>query len=160
VVPLSPDLFSLRGLENLGPTLRQWRSDWAERLPKNPLAVLGLPEGEMKPAGYVVLQHSVRLDRPTVAYDKWMDRIPGVYHKAVLDESVTGVKINNDPECLATLRHYRSLMPMAHEARKPVFHLRSADGAIGAHARAVSDAYRDFQALAEKIAQRTGMDAV
>lgn len=28
-------------------------------------------------------------------------------------------------------------MPMAHEARKPVFHLKSSDGAIGARAQGV-----------------------
>src|SRR4051812_19086266 len=30
VVPLSPDLFSLQGLRNLGPKLRSWRSDWEQ----------------------------------------------------------------------------------------------------------------------------------
>ena len=27
VIPLSPDLYSLQGLRNLGPTLRRWRRD-------------------------------------------------------------------------------------------------------------------------------------
>ncbi len=31
VVPLSPDLFSLQGLRNLGPTLRRWRGQWEQR---------------------------------------------------------------------------------------------------------------------------------
>ena len=37
VIPLSPDLFSLKGLENLGPTLRYWRKQWNERKQKNPV---------------------------------------------------------------------------------------------------------------------------
>lgn len=36
VVPLVPDLFSLQGLRNLGPTLRRWRQEWQERLKKIP----------------------------------------------------------------------------------------------------------------------------
>ena len=28
-LPLAPDLFSLQGLKNLGPTLREWRAVWA-----------------------------------------------------------------------------------------------------------------------------------
>ena len=28
-IPLAPDLFSLQGLKNLGPTLREWRTIWA-----------------------------------------------------------------------------------------------------------------------------------
>ena len=47
VVPLSPDLFSLQGLSNLGPTLRRWRQEWQERLEKNPAADLKLPLGRM-----------------------------------------------------------------------------------------------------------------
>ena len=32
VIPLGADLFSLQGLKNLGPTLRNWRSLWKKRL--------------------------------------------------------------------------------------------------------------------------------
>lgn len=32
VIPLGPDLFSVQGLQNLGPTLRRWRAEWAERV--------------------------------------------------------------------------------------------------------------------------------
>jgi hypothetical protein len=49
------------------------------------------------------------------------------------------------------LKHYRSLIPMGQEARKPIFHLTPADGAIGSHAQAVQEAYKDFQRLARKI---------
>jgi cellulose biosynthesis protein BcsQ len=158
VIPLAPDLYSLQGLKNLGPTLRQWRRDWAERLPKNPVANLPLPDGQMTPAGYVVMQHAVRLDRPVKAYAKWMGRIPGVYREAVLAESGRSkVSVENDPQCLATLKHYRSLMPLAQEARKPMFFLKPADGAIGGHATAVQDCYRDFSEMARRIADRCGV---
>jgi chromosome partitioning protein len=71
VVPLSPDLFSLQGLRNLGPTFRRWREERRQRLEKAPNLALDLPRGEMNPIGYVVLQHSVRLDRPVKSYEKW-----------------------------------------------------------------------------------------
>jgi cellulose biosynthesis protein BcsQ len=158
VVPLAPDLFSLQGLKNLGPTLRRWRQEWAERVDRNPVADLELPAGRMEPAGYVLLQHAVRLDRPTRAYDRWIARVPEIYHDAVLDEpGRLDLTVHTDPHALALLKHYRSLMPMAQEARKPIFHLKPADGAIGAHTSAVQDAYRDFRALAQAIARRTGL---
>lgn len=59
-----------------------------------------------------------------------------------------------DPCCLATISHYRSLVPMAQECRKPIFDLTVADGAIGSHAQAVRNARKDFRQLAEKIATR------
>ena len=56
------------------------------------------------------------------------------------------------------MKHYRSLMPMAQEARKPMFHLRAADGALGAHVHAVQDCYRDFEVLAKAIAAKCGVE--
>lgn len=156
VVPLSPDLFSLQGLRNLGPTLRRWRENWQERLKRNPAEDLELPQARMQPVGYVVLQHSVRLDRPVKAYNRWIAKIPTVYRKAVLDQSGDlDISVANDPHCLALLKNYQSLMPMAQEADKPMFHLKPADGAIGAHTSAVKKIFADFEKLAREIASRT-----
>lgn len=158
VIPLGPDLFSLQGLQNLGPTLRQWREGWRERTARNPDPTLALPQGGMEPTGYVIMQHSVRRDRPVKAYDKWIARIPVYYREFVLDEpSDQAPRAVDDPCCFALLKHYRSLMPMAQEARKPMFFLKPADGALGAHVYAVQDAYRDFRSLARKIAERAGL---
>lgn len=158
VVPLSPDLFSTIGVHNLGPTLQRWREGWKERLEKNPVSDLPLPPGNMLPVGYIVLQHSQRMDRPVRAYDRWIGRLQKAYREDVLGEQGgQSVSIQNDPNCLAMLKHYRSLMPMAQEAHKPMFHLKPADGAIGSHYQAAQSAYKDFEMLAEKIAERTGI---
>ena len=160
VVPLAPDLYSLQGLRNLGPTLRRWQDEWKERRERNPVEGLELPEGAMRPIGYIVMQHAVRLDRPVKAYRRWMARIPAVYGTAVVGESSASqaTMTDHDPNCLATLKHYRSLMPLAQEARKPMFALKAADGAIGGHAAAVQGCYRDFRALAASVADRAGIE--
>lgn len=156
-LPLAPDLFSLQGLRNLGPTLREWRAVWADLLTKAPSG-LPMPKGSMQPVGYIVMQHGILDSRPVKAYKRWMDRIPGVYREAVLDEEAhLSPTVAEDPYCLALLKHYRSLMPMAMEARKPIFFLKSADGAIGAHIEAVRSCYVDFQKLASKIAINAGI---
>ncbi len=153
-IPLAPDLYSLRGLQNLGPTLRGWRREWKERLSCNPVHDLSLPGGQMRPVGYIVLQHAVRFDRPVQAYDRWMGHIAAVYREAVLDEDPTTAPstIDDDPYCLAALKPYRSLMPLAQEARKPMFALKPADGALGVHARAVQECFKDFRVLVQRIA--------
>ncbi|ACT07550.1 cobyrinic acid a,c-diamide synthase [Dickeya chrysanthemi Ech1591] len=164
-IPLGADLFSLQGLSNLGPTLRGWKNLWRKRLDNwqdssesQNHPNFKLPTGKMLPIGYLCQQHGVRLDRPVKAYDKWVQRIPSVYREAVLNESpVQNMKQESDPYCLATIKHYRSLIPMAQEYRKPIFNLTSADGAIGSHANAVSDAKKDFRQLAIKIAAQIGM---
>lgn len=157
-IPLSPDIYSLQGLRNLGPTLHAWREGWQERHPRNPLSGFKLPAGRMQPIGYIVMQHAVRLDRPVKAYERWMARIPGTYRQAVLqEETKEGIAVHQDPHCLAALRHYRSLMPLAQEARKPMFSLKPADGAMGSHVKAVQDCYEDFRGLAAEIAKRCGL---
>ena len=150
-IPLAPDLFSLQGLKNLGPTLREWREGWKERLEKRP-PELNLPTGDMSPVGYVVMQHAMRADRPVKAYQRWMDRIPLIYRASVLNQSDGKAPlISSDNQCLSLLKHYRSLMPLAMEAGKPMFSLKPADGAIGSHVNAVEDCFKDFRILAKAI---------
>ncbi|MBO4336402.1 MAG: hypothetical protein J5846_11335 [Desulfovibrio sp.] len=62
-----------------------------------------------------------------------------------------------DPYCLAITRHYRSLIPMSQESRKPMFDLTTADGAIGSNAQAVRDARKDYRQLAHKISAKMGL---
>lgn len=160
VVPLGADLFSLQGLRNLGPTLRRWRQEWDQRRSGWRDDRLSLPDGRMAPVGYVVQQHSVRLDRPVKAYDKWINRIPEVYARNLLGTQSGPFPANpdNDVNRLATLKHYRSLVPMAQEARKPIFALKAADGALGSHAAAVQLARTDFNSLADIISRRIDLD--
>ena len=157
VIPLVPDLYSIIGLQNLGPRLREWGKEWKARVEKSPEG-LDLPQGLMKPVGYVVTQHAVRLDRPVKAYARWTARIPSAYRESVLQEEPVDFAVEEDPCCLALLKHYRSLMPLAMEARKPMFHLKPADGAIGGHTASVVDCYRDFVQLALRIAQQIGVE--
>lgn len=161
VVPLALDLFSLQGLSNLGPTLKVWREGWQKRVGEAPADAeppLGrLPSGEMKPAGYVMLQHGVRADRPVRAYQRWAEKIPGAYRSNLLGLPAETDGEGDDPNCLARLRHYRSLMPLAQSVRKPMFLLKPADGALGSHADAVAHCYRDFRNLAFRLLEACGL---
>lgn len=159
VIPLAADLFSLQGLRNLGPTLRSWRADWQKRSDNWDVKEFVLPAGNMKPTGYILMQHSERLSRPVQAYKKWADRIPSTYRKSVLSQIDSTVAPFEDAECLARLKHYRSLIPMAQEVRKPIFQLTAADGAIGSHSYAVRDARKDFNTLASAILERIDLES-
>ena len=115
----------------------------------------------MQPVGYVVQQHGFRLTRPIRALNEWFNRMPEEYARNLCgdNEGPYPVTPAEDKErALAIARHYRSLVPMAKEARKPIFHLTTADGAIGSHAAAANDARRDFKNLAKKIVQIIQLD--
>jgi chromosome partitioning protein len=162
VVPLGADLFSLQGMKNLGPTLRNWRSEWHKRLTEFPSDAdfSDLPQADMQPIGYVVMQHSVLNSNPVKAYQNWLDRIPSAYAQDMLSNNAAetaAISVQDDPHCLALLKHYRSLMPLAVAARKPMFMLKSADGVIGSHLEAVRACGQDFDKLTRAIAQQISL---
>jgi len=167
VIPLGPDFFSVQGLKILGPTLRSWASLWQKRLDnwnKSPeqakLPELQLPQGQMRPIGYLYLQQGLRfrLNRVVKTSNKWANKIPEFYRESVLDEPVIPKMYHyDDPYCLGSIRQYRSLIPLSEEWRKPIFQLTAADGAIGSNATAVADAKKDFRQLAEKIGAEIGI---
>ena len=153
VLPVGSDMFSLQGMKNLGETLQKWRREWAKRKSENPKPeTLLLPDGEMKPIGYVLMQYNARASRPVKSYLHWADRIPAIYAKFMLNQ-VKADSSGSEPDahCLALLKHYHSLAPMSMSAQKPIFLLKPADGAIGAHVEAVRRSYQDFESLAKNI---------
>ncbi len=98
------------------------------------------------------MQHSIKENRPVKSYMRWANRIPQVFREFVLKSAFSTDKtVEQDEYCIALLKHYHSLMPMAMEVRKPIFALKPADGAIGAHLGAVRSAYSDFKILTERI---------
>ncbi|MER6630667.1 ParA family protein [Streptomyces sp. NPDC000987] len=157
LMPMAADLFSLKGLLNLGPTLREWRDQWQHLVqPKIPAAI-SAPSAAMQPLGYVIMQPEMRLDRPVRAYERWLARIPWVYGTAVLGHA--DWPTDDRSYEIATLRNYRSLMPLAHDARKPMFDLRAADGALGSTQKYVQTCYQEFKALAEAVTDRLSVSA-
>ena len=149
VIPVAPDLFSVRGLQNVGGRLKSWRAEWQDRLDRAPPLDFTLPLGAMRPIGYVVSRHTEFADGVGRAFQKWITKIPAAYRGAVENPEVPDEALS-----LGRLKDYRSLIAMAQEARKPMFKLRPGDGAIGGHQGAVSAAYDDFEKLAREIAAR------
>lgn len=162
-LPFASDLFSLEAMEVMGDALRQWRTGWRERVDRcSGLGVeaeeLTLPAGSMRPIGYLCQRPGVRMERTLVVCDEWMRQFPGAYRRHVLQQEPGSLDWpGDDPECLAILKHFRGLVPMAEEVRKPIFLLKVADGATGCFAEATHEAWRDYRTLTERIAARVGL---
>lgn len=154
VVPVAPDLFSLQGLRNLGPVLRGWRDGWQEARRKAGRALAAMPSGEMAPVGYVLLQHAERLGRPTPWSSTWPRRIAEGYQQSVLGE--TGPVGSPDANQIALMRRYQGLRSLAMEARKPMFQLTGADGAMGVHQMSVQQCGGEYERLCREIGRRVG----
>jgi chromosome partitioning protein len=158
-IPVAPDLFSLRGLRNVGPTLRDWRQEWHEVVVPMTARRTGrvLPNHEQSVCGYLVQQHMERSNLVVTGYRKWAEQIPRVFRSAVLNEEPApdlSLQFAEDPWCIGLLRHHASLIPLAQLARKPIFDLKQADGVGGGQLVAVARAREEFGALAKQLLGR------
>ncbi len=154
IVPSTADLFSLKGLENIGDRINAWTQEWKKRLKeKKPNTYdLELPQADIYPLGYVLMKHGVSANKPVKAFLNFAKKLPSTFRKSLKNEIYyNDIALVDDPYCLALIKHYNSLMPMAMEARKPIFYLKPADGAIGAHFNAVKKVHKDFEIFCKKI---------
>ncbi len=152
IMPVASDLFSLQGIKNLGTRLNTWKTQWNQRkLLKPSNLTFTIPENNASPCGYIVMQYSAKDSRPVKSYLRWANRIPSVFAEYVLSEQSSLSSVENDNYCIALLKHYRSLAPMSMEAHKPIFLLKPADGAIGAHVYAIQKSYQEFEILTKRI---------
>lgn len=155
IMPVASDLFSLQGIKNLGTTLNNWKKQWKQRKKFKPTNInFSIPENNASPCGYIVMQYSAKESRPVKSYLRWANRIPAVYSEFVLGGNKPATTVEEDNNCISLLKHYRSLAPMSMEAHKPIFLLKPADGAIGAHMYAVQKSYAEFQLLTQNILDR------
>ena len=149
ITPLAPDLTSYYGLHVLGLALSTWRAAWQARATS--------PPGQIRPLGYIITTPAIALNRRPQA-QRWQAMIPDAFRRARLEPpapaTAPGTDPSTDPWCLGLMRDYPSLRTLAREARRPMFHLRPADGAIGAQMTAVVRCREDFDRLARTILTR------
>lgn len=154
IIPLAPDLFSLQGLKNVGPTLRAWRGDWRTARGRSPQQLASIPDHSFEPAGYIVQQHLARVDRLPPGHQRWSSQIPSVYMEYVLDRQGDAPALEHDPACVALVKHVASLVPLAQQARKPMFDLKRADGIGGGQIHSVAQCRSAFAEIVREIAKR------
>jgi chromosome partitioning protein len=144
VVPLTAEWLSIQGMINVGETLPKWRQDWARSV-------------DIRPLGYVLQQGAVRLNRPL--FEQWIALIPGKFHRNVIGCGLPdpATSIMDDPLCLALIKYYHSLMPLAQQIQKPMFHLTEADGAIGSYLQGAQSVGQEYKRLGERIAKAVGL---
>lgn len=154
ISPVSPDLFSIRGTENLGNKLVTWRREWDQCLGAWRGNGLEIPKGQPKFIGYVTQQHNLRnnsagMTRGWQIFGNQVDQAiqTNIISKlAPLNQVVTGNSYN-----LGMIPNLHSLVPYSQDARKPVFHCTSSDGLKGAHIANARNSINLFDPVANII---------
>ncbi|MBW5809407.1 ParA family protein (plasmid) [Burkholderia cepacia] len=158
ILPMSSDIFSLRGLQNIEVAITSWSKGLDRGLAsyKEDNGVdfefddAGAPNvTAIKFLGYVTQQYTAKTvagkKQPVDAYEKIIKRIDPEIKKSLIDKINGGKKLNYK---LGEIPYFSSLVPMAQTSTKPIFSLKSADGVVGAH----FDKVKQFEAVISEIA--------
>lgn len=70
------------------------------------------------------------------------------------------MQVDTDGACIARLKHFASLVPLAQLTRKPMFDLKRADGIGGGQIQAVANCRAEFEVLARALAERLDLPVV
>lgn len=155
ITPVSPDLFSIRGTENLGNKLLTWRNEWDQCNTAWKGNDLEIPKGCPQFLGYVTQQHNLRNNAAgmTQGWQLFGNKVADAIHENIvnklqpLGQVVTPAPRNNYN--LGTIPNLHSLIPYSLDARKPVFHCTSADGLRGAHITIAKESSSLFSPVSE-----------
>src|ERR1043166_5671924 len=144
IVPVAPDLFSIRGTENLGNKLAKWRKEW-DQCNDAWSGDFPIPQGRPSFLGYVMQQHNVR-DNASGMTRGWQifgNRLESAIKAHIVDRLAPLGQVSNgatsDAFNLGKISNLHSLIPYSLEARKPVFQCTSSDGLKGAHIQRARD---------------------
>ncbi|MDI1495593.1 MAG: Cobyrinic acid a,c-diamide synthase [Cenarchaeum symbiont of Oopsacas minuta] len=158
-VPLIPDMFSLRGLDNIGVTFKKWIEDWREAkkryLNKTSLS-FELQNGLPVFAGYVTQQFNTYNREETQAWKHWSNEIaPTINNKLInplkaIDPNLV-IDLNNGSHKLGDFKNYHSLIATSQKHRKPIFDLKNNKEIFGMHTSIAKKCGEDFSELAHKI---------
>lgn len=157
-----PDLFSLRGSQNIGRVFAQWIDDYSFAKQRAKVGAFDIPAGEPKFSGYILQQFNVYRQRKTKAYQNWGDQIPEYMQKYLIYPLTSErlAHLNLVPQRsdykIADFRNYHSLIPLAQESQKPVFELTNRDGVIGGHYKYVENCLEEFREIANRIVELIG----
>ncbi|KEQ17572.1 ParA family protein [Endozoicomonas numazuensis] len=157
IVPMSPDLFSIRGTKNLGAKLATWRHEW-DQCNSASTSDIDLPRGKPTFLGYVMQQHNARRNSEgmTRGWSIFGSRIESAVKENIIDvlEPLGQVHSWGDNNWnIGKIPNLHSLVPYSLEAKKPVFDCTSRDGLNGAHITTARNSSQHFDPIVQKMLQ-------
>ena len=151
IMPMSSDVFSVKAIDNISITLKDWKEELLDGLKK-------YQHKEKEPffihnekcsvaisfLGYVHQQYTAKMQnnerRPVRAYDRIIRQMPHRINMKFSDffpDAFDTKKLK-----LGDIPNYNSLIPLSQLANKPIFDLTGSDGVVGAHFAKVKE-YED-----------------
>lgn len=161
VLPMSSDIFSLRGLQNIQVAVQGWLKGILRGLEvyRDENGVdFELEDGiqvgncQIRFVGYVTQQYTAKTvggkQQPVKSYEKIIKRIAPAINKFLVEPLNNGMKLDYK---LGEIPYFQSLVPMSQTSAKPIFALKSADGIVGAHFDKVKEFNKVISAIGASL---------
>lgn len=147
ITPLSPDLFSIRGTENLGNKLATWHEEWENILRKwrvkgSIASEIAMPNGKPKFFGYVMQQHNIRRTKSgmTKGWELFGEQVDSAVRTNIVDKlAPLSQVVLREAYMLAKIPNLHSLIPYSQHALKPIYKCTYKDGLRGEHISTAKD---------------------
>ncbi len=157
VSPMSVDIFSLRAIENISISLENWSKLLQRGLEDNPDPddiPIDSYDWRLRFAGYVTQQYVAKRDaqgnvRAVGAYEKIASRMPQLIDEHFVRRSENSLPIER--YALGSVPTLNSIIPMAQNARAPVFAIGAKDGVVGSHFLKVRELKETFGSISKKL---------
>lgn len=158
IVPVSPDLFSIRGTENLGNKLTLWQKEWKQLNDSFENKEIIKPKGIPFFLGYVIQQHNIRSTKEgmTQGWSIFGDQLERAIKINIVDKLIPFAQASMIPETsgsylLGKIPNLHSLIPYSLNARKPVFKCGYNEGLRGEHITKAKNVKKEYMPIVYKI---------
>ena len=126
VVPLTPDAFSVQGIENLGNVFETWKNNWkttGKALSGN-IENRFILSGDGLFVGYVINSYNVYNQKPIVDHRRWIEEIPEKVKKYLSEKHCrNGLVEKSWKNPLAEIKYYGRLPAKCQEEGVAIFDL-------------------------------------
>ncbi len=158
IIPMSPDLFSIRGTQNLGAKLELWHREWEQIRSSYTGDSIALPNGKPIFLGYVMQQHNIRRNSEgmTRGWSIFGERVISAVKENIINKlrPLGQVHVWDDNNwSIGKIPNLHSLIPYSLEARRPVFDCGSREGLTGAHITSARESIQYFEPIVNKLMQ-------
>ena len=155
ITPLSPDLFSIKGTENLGNKFEVWNREWESILEKwREKEIEELPKGKPKFIGYVTQQHNIRNNKEgmTLGWKIFGNQVDQAVRENIVNKLIpfNQVVIRKEYK-LGAIPNLHSLIPYSLEAKKPVYKCTGSDGLKGTHISKARESVKYYDDIIDVI---------
>ncbi|MBS9775297.1 ParA family protein [Candidatus Gracilibacteria bacterium] len=160
LVPNTPDVFNVQGVENLGSFFEEEKRNW-----NLTSAVLAKTNDEISPShvlkgdsifvGYILNSYNVSSKKPVSSQQKWIDILPQeIKEKLSLKQSKNGLVELSWSKPIGFIQDYGQLSTLSQESGKAIFEISESDASAIGTIENLEKSKEEFESIYVELLER------